>query len=219
MSGKFITLEGIDGSGKTTQVWLLERALQRLGCATASFAEPGRGTMFGARVREIIFDRALDSSETFRMAYTFLFLASQAYSAEAILRPALAKGEIVIADRWSDSALVYHDPPDLCSPVAPPSAWRLEELLKFAMPDSRPDLTFWIDVDPEIAHARVANAGVTAERSTLAALRIFAARYAWLQRGDPDRIFRIDGSQNVESVHLQIMAAVLPRLDLSCSKK
>ena len=102
--GKFITFEGIDGCGKTTQLRLLARHLEERGCDVVETVEPG-GTEIGRMVRKILLDPA--SSSLVPRAELLLYFASRAQNVDEVIRPALARGAIVLCDRFTDSTLAY----------------------------------------------------------------------------------------------------------------
>ena len=142
MKGKFITFEGADGGGKSTQVQLAATWLQQRGYEVVTTREPG-GTVLAEKVRELVLDPALPLNTT---SQTLLYLAARSEHVEKVIRPALAAGKIVLCDRFSDSTLVYQG-------LAVGKAWdevvELLRLCSFATAGLEPDLTLVLDGRPE----------------------------------------------------------------------
>lgn len=146
-NGIFITFEGLDGSGKTTQLRLLENELKKRGSSVVSTCEPG-GTLLGKRVRELILDEDLQVSP---LAELLLFAADRAQHVESLVRPALKKGQIVISDRYADATIAYQ------------GAGRgvdlrlVKQLIKLATNGLKPNLTLFFDLPVEDALKRTAS--------------------------------------------------------------
>jgi dTMP kinase len=151
--GLFITFEGMDGSGKTTQVRLLAERLRERGHAVLETAEPG-GTRIGTQIRRILLDAA--HQELCPTAELLLYFASRAQNVDERISPALAQGKIVLSDRFTDSTLVYQG----CGRDL--GAETVMTLDRIACRGLKPDLTLLLDIDAEIslrrAHARNASA-------------------------------------------------------------
>ncbi len=146
MSGTFITFEGIDKSGKTTQAELLVEALRSDGVKVLFTREPG-GTPLGVAIRHLVLDRKYDVDPS-PEAELLLFAADRAQHVAEVIRPALADGKVVISDRYTDSTLAYQGygrGMDLA---------RLGSVMRAATGGLEPDLTVVVDVDLDTARAR-----------------------------------------------------------------
>lgn len=144
MRGKFITFEGIDGSGKTTQLRLLTGDLRSQGLDVLTTLEPG-GTPLGRRLREIF----LETEETVSpLAELLLFAADRAQHVEFLIKPSLADGRIVISDRYADATRAYQG----AGRGFPKST--IEQIIKTATGGLKPDLTIFFDVSIEKAILR-----------------------------------------------------------------
>jgi dTMP kinase len=194
MSGLFVTLEGIDRSGKTTQAG---RLCEALGDAAIGVREPG-GTRAGERVRELLKDPELELSA---VAETLLFAAARAELVEQVIRPAIEEGRVVVSDRFLDSSLAYQ------------GAGRglgmeeVERINHFATGGLTPDLTFLLDIDPDDAAER-GGEDDRFEREGAELQRDVAAAYDRLAATDPIRWRRTDANRDPDTVHADILAAV-----------
>ena len=195
----FVSLEGIDGSGKSTQAKLLAEAL---GPETVLVREPG-GTAAAERVRELLADGELELDP---MAELLLFCAARADLVRRAIRPALETGRDVVSDRFADSSAAYQGGGrGLGIDLA-------ERLSKAAAEGLRPDLTLLIWIDPEQAAQRSGGedrfeaAGLEFQRAVASAYEQIAVRHA-------DRVVRVDGSGSVDEVHARVMEAVKAKLD------
>ncbi len=194
--GLFVTLEGPDGSGKTTQEKLLTEYLQARGLAVVCTREPG-GTEIGEQIREVIFSRTSgvirDETEV------LLFSAARAQIVGELIRPALAAGKIVLCDRYADSTLAYQGYGlglDLGA---------LREITRFATGGLVPDLTFYIDVPAEDGLARKRGSDVNRlDEKDVAYHRRVRAGYLEMARQDPSRWVVVDGTQARDQVQQQI---------------
>jgi dTMP kinase len=197
VSGLFITLEGIDGSGKSTQARLLTGWLRHAGHSVCPTREPG-GTEAGEPIRELLLSPHRSITPE---AELLLYLADRALHVESIIRPALARADVVVCERYCDSTLAYQGYGrglDL---------ELLGRLNTLATGGLSPDLTIVLDITP--AHARLD----AKRRDRLESEGLeFAARVAdgfrELARGEPDRTKLVNGSAEVEAVHEEIVALV-----------
>ncbi|RMD82887.1 MAG: dTMP kinase [Candidatus Dadabacteria bacterium] len=212
MAGSFITLEGIEGCGKTTQARLLAEHLRaRTGAEVVLTREPG-GTPTAARIREILAD---PECELDRRAELLLFLADRAQHVETVLRPALARGAIVLCDRYCDSTTAYQG-----YGRGHPLEW-VERLNHWASGGLVPELTLWIDCEVEAGLARAIRGsggpGDRFEREALDFHRRVREGFAAIHRAQPSRVVRIEGNATIEEVHGAIVAVVEAHLSKRAS--
>jgi dTMP kinase len=190
----FVTFEGIDRSGKTTQARLLAEAL---GDEAVLVREPG-GTPAAERIRELVKEDELSP-----ISETLLFSAARADLIERVIRPALDAGKTVIGDRYVDSTVAYQ------GGARGLGIERVEELNRWLTGDLWPEVTFLLDVDPELATARSGELD-RFEREGESLQRAVAAAYDELARRHPERYVRLDGTRSVEEVHRDVLARVRP---------
>ena len=138
-SGKFITFEGPDGSGKTTQITMLANLLQERGYSVFLTREPG-GTSIGEKIRQILHDP--DNTEMIPRAEILLYSASRAQLVDEVIRPRLESGEVVLCDRFYDSTFAYQ------GHGRGLSLEQLRQITEFAVGGLCPDLTIYIDINP-----------------------------------------------------------------------
>jgi len=196
--GVFLTFEGPDGAGKTTQLGLLEQALTGRGYAVVRTREPG-GDAVGEQVRRMLLDREAMTPE----AEFLLFAASRAQNVAEVIVPALEAGKIVLCDRFTDSSLAYQGYGRGLS----------RELIRaanaFATRGLTPDKTFLLDVPVQIGKARRA-AGETNRLDREA--EAFHARvregYLAVAAAEPERIVTLDGTQPVDVVYTALWDAI-----------
>lgn len=209
MRGLFITLEGIDGSGKSTQRELLARELRRRGLDIVVTREPG-GTAIGESIRHLMV-----SDATEHIAPTtelLLYVAARAQHVEELIRPSLEAGRIVISDRYTDSTVAFQGYGRGLNQTM------IEELNDFATQGLRPDLTIVFDVDPELARTRQGSRpiggllGAFDEQHSEFHDRMRDG-YSRMAQQEPSRIRIVDASGAVEDTHSRVLALVLPLLD------
>jgi len=205
--GRFITLEGIDGAGKSTHhAWLAERIAAR-GHQVVATREPG-GTSFGEKLRAMLLREAMT-----RDSEALLMFASRREHLETVIRPALARGDWVLCDRFTDATYAYQG-----GGHGVPLA-RIRELEHWIDGETRPDRTFLFDVAPRISRERLDRAhtaGRDLDRFELEAEGFFVrVRDVYLERAaaDPGRFRVIDGAQPLEAVR-SVLAAELDALEL-----
>ena len=208
MTGLFITFEGTEGCGKSTQINALAARLQDQGQQVLQTREPG-GTPLGEAVRNLLqHDEAGVGMSP--EAELLLFTASRAQLTRERILPAIAKGEIVLCDRFMDSTTVYQGVARQIDTQA------VATINRFAVGDARPDLTILIDLPPEVGMARVhARSDGQLDRIEQEAIEFFQAvrtGYLKLAESEPERFLVLDGSASVEVLEQQIWAAVQPRL-------
>ena len=194
MRGLFVTFEGIDRSGKTTQAGMLCEAL---GDEALGVREPG-GTPAGERVRELLKDPSVSLSPE---AEALLFAAARSELVAEVILPALSDGKVVVSDRFLDSSLAYQ------GGARGLGIEDVERVNHFATRGLKPDLTFLLDLSPEDAAARAGESDRFEEEGAGLQEAVGAA-YERLMRADPDRWRRIDARQPAEEVHAQVLASV-----------
>jgi dTMP kinase len=192
--GLFVTFEGIDRSGKTTQARLLCDALGEVSLAVR---EPG-GTPVGERVRELLKNPALAIGPE---AEALLFAAARAELVARVIRPALEEGRVVVSDRYLDSSLAYQGAARGLGvdEVARVNEWATGGLV--------PDLTFLLELDPDAAAARTGESD-RFEDEGAALQREVQAAYDRLAESDPARWRRVDADRDPAEVHADVLAAV-----------
>jgi dTMP kinase len=208
MTGLFITFEGTEGCGKSTQINALAARLQDQGQQVLQTREPG-GTPLGEAVRNLLQHDEAGAGMS-PEAELLLFTASRAQLTRERILPAIAKGEIVLCDRFMDSTTVYQGVARQINTQA------VATINRFAVGEARPDLTILIDLPPEVGMARVhARSDGQLDRIEQEAIEFFQAvrtGYLKLAESEPERFLVLDGSASVEVLEQQIWAAVQPRL-------
>jgi dTMP kinase len=188
----FVTFEGVDGSGKSTQAELAAAFLAESGREVVAIREPG-GTPLGERIRELLLDGPAMSS----WAEAALFAAARAELAEEVIRPALARGDTVVSDRYLDSSLAYQG-------VA--RGLGVERVLELnaAVADLLPDRTFVLLVDEETSAERLGLRPDRMEREGGQFRQAVQAGYEALAERFPERIVLLDGTGRREEIAAQI---------------
>ena len=203
----FITFEGPDGSGKSTQIRLLADALAQQGHAVVVTREPG-GTRIGNAVRNVLHDRT--HVEMSPRTEALLYNAARAQLVDEVIRPALAAGQIVLCDRFADSTLAYQgygygrDLPTL------------RRLIDFATAGLQPTLTILLDIDPATGLRRKQGDDATEwnrmEDKALAFHQLARAGFLQLAAQEPARWLVVDATQPVATIHKVIWRAVFTML-------
>jgi dTMP kinase len=202
----FITLEGPEGSGKTSHVPALVEYLKAQGYAVFPTREPG-GTSIGEQIRLVIHD--LKNVEMHPRAETLLYQAARAQIVEQVIRPRLAAGEIVISDRYFDSTIAYQGyghQQDL---------EQVRSLVNYATGGLTPDLTILLDVDVELGLKRKTQDGKEWNRLdayTIEFHRRVRSGYLEMARAEPRRWVVIDAGQDWEPVQDAIRSTILKKL-------
>ena len=199
MPGLFITLEGGDGSGKSTQSALLTEWLESMGRTVVVTREPG-GTELGLELREIVLHRRGDMDPR---AEALIYAADRAHHVAAVVRPALERGDIVVQDRYIDSSVAYQGAGRTLEGIRELSLWATESLL--------PDLTVLLDLHEDEGQDRLSVRTrydrLEAEKSDFHA-RV-RAEYLAIAEAEPDRFLVLDARESRES----IAAAIRHRVD------
>ena len=201
-SGLFITFEGIDGAGKSTHIDTLAQALRAQGRTVTLTREPG-GTPLAEKLRAIVLNDPMDA-----MTEALLVFAARRDHLIQCIEPALARGEVVLCDRFTDATFAYQGSGrgfDL------PMLAQLETWVQGGANGLRqPDLTLWFDLDPAIAAQRLSRARAPDKFEAQSAefFRRVAAGYARRQAGAPQRFARIRAEQTREAVWQDVLDAV-----------
>ena len=196
MKGLFVTFEGIDGCGKTTQIELLSSDLKAEGIPYILIREPG-GTLIGEKIRTILLDRKNDSMT--RMAELLLFEAARAQITEEVIIPALEKGVNVICDRFYDSTTAYQG-------YANKMGRDLTDFLNLkATNETYPDMTLLLDIDPETACMRRSERGEADRIEALGLAYQEAVREGYLELAkSEERIKVLDADRTPEAIYEDI---------------
>ncbi|WP_293685959.1 dTMP kinase [uncultured Phascolarctobacterium sp.] len=203
MKGLFITFEGIDGGGKTTQLALAAKWLREQGYEVVESREPG-GTPLAERVRELVLEPSLPLTTT---TQTLLYLAARSEHVDKLLRPSVEAGRIVLCDRFSDSTLVYQG---LSQGKSIEELALLRNLCSFASAGMAPDLTLVFDGRPEVLVRRRAARGVS-DRYELQGLDFQQALrkgFSALAEAEPERLQLIDAEGSQEQVAASVRQAI-----------
>jgi len=207
MKGMFISFEGIDGAGKSTHVEGLAQAFRACGRTVTLTREPG-GTPLAERLRTLVLNEPMDA-----MTEALLVFAARRDHLQQLIEPALARGDVVLCDRFTDATFAYQGGGrgfDL-------DMLRVLEGWVQALPGTtalrQPELTIWFDLDPAIAAQRLAGARVPDkfEAQPVEFFRRVADGYGQRLAGNPARFARIDAAQSREAVWQDVLAAVRQR--------
>lgn len=206
MTGLFVTLEGGDGAGKTTQARLLEEWLVARGETVVRTREPG-GTEVGLQLREIVLHHR---GEIDPRAEALLYAADRAQHVGTLVRPALARGEVVIQDRYIDSSVAYQGAGRVLD------AGEVRSLSEWATGDLRPDVTVLLDLDPAAARTRLDAARTRFDRLESEKAEFHdRVRVAFLAiaEADPERFLVVDATLPVEEIAATIRSRIEALLD------
>lgn len=208
--GLFITFEGIEGVGKSTQLQLLADCLKKWGAPVTMTREPG-GTLLGNEIRTLLLDNLHNSMSS--MAELLLLFAARAQHLEQLILPALRTGHYVLCDRFTDATYAYQ------------GAGRgldisvIRQLEQLVQADFRPDYTIVLDAPPQLGLERAKQRG-NLDRIEQEKIDFFErVRQAYLSRAAamPDRYYVIDARQSIEKIHYDIVQKLCPELDSSHS--
>ena len=192
--GLFITFEGADGCGKTTQLNLLSDYLKENGFEVVVTREPG-GKGLGEKIREILLNYEGDVSSN---CEAFLFLADRAQNTDIIVKPAIDSGKIVLCDRHTDSSVAYQ------GYGRGVDINQIKTLNKLATSGLVPDLTFVFDIDTETAQKRV---GMIKDRMESAGIEFHnkvRKGYLEIAKDEPERIKVINSNDSIENIFVQV---------------
>jgi len=208
VAGTFITFEGIDGSGKSTQLRLLGNYLTGAGCDILLTREPG-GTPVGNRLRAALLDA---QEEVDPLTELLVFAADRAQHVRRVLRPALAEGRVVFSDRYADATAAYQGAGRGFAPAL------IAEIITLATEGLRPDLTLLFDLSVEDSATRTrrrTNGKQQSDRLDAESpdfhLRVRNA-YLEIARADPERVKIVETNQPFEATHERVKEIVVPFL-------
>ena len=206
MAGLFVTFEGGDASGKTTQIGLLAAWLKEQGKTVVVTREPG-GSDLGNELRDIVLHRRGFIAPR---AEALIYAADRAHHIHEVVRPALARGEVVLQDRYLDSSVAYQGAGRVLDPseVREVSLWATEGLM--------PDVTVLLDVPADIGLARQASEERAYDRLEAEALEFHERvrdSYLAIAQENPDRVVVIDGTAAIDEVHRAVLERVSQALD------
>lgn len=211
MKGLFITFEGTEGCGKSTQVTMLAERLRQLGYTVRITREPG-GTPIGEEIRHTL-KHSKDNVAMTWEAELLLMNASRAQLVREFIRPALARGEIIISDRFYDSTTAYQGHGRQLDLAA------VQRIIDFAVGDTRPNLTVLLTVVPEVSAARLrsrqANLPFVRDRIEEADRAFFdrvSHGYELIALAEPQRVRTVDGTGTVEAIHETLWRIIEPEL-------
>ena len=211
MKGLFITFEGNEGSGKTTQILLLAERLRELGHKVRTIREPG-GTPIGEEVRHTLKHSKQNEAMTAE-AELLLMNASRAQLVREVIRPALAAGEIVVSDRFYDSTTAYQGygrQLDLKM---------VKAVIDFAVGGTKPDLTLLFVVPPETSEARLRSRQVTLpfvrdriEEADHSFFDRVAKGYEAIAAAEPKRVRVVNAARSIEAIRTEVWKIIQPAL-------
>lgn len=193
--GLFITFEGTDGCGKTTQIEMLKDYFEKQGRTVLLTREPGAKGL-GTKLREILLNY---DGEVSPVCESFLFLADRAQHVDTIIKPAVARGEIVLCDRHTDSTVAYQ------GYGRELDIEQIKMLNNIATSGLKPDLTFIFDIDIDTAQKRV---GKNKDRMESAGIEFFKRvrnGYLEIAKQEPERVKVLDGSKSIETIHNELL--------------
>lgn len=213
-TGLFLTFEGIDGCGKTTQMRLLIGRLRDEGVQVVETVEPG-GTAIGAQIRRVLLDSK--NREISPTTELLLYFASRAQNVEEVIRPAIRAGQVVVSDRYTDSTMVYQG-------VARGLGEKVvSDLHRIACGGLDPDLTIYIDIDlaNSLNRARSRNETLTGAEAVETRMdeqstefyRCVRQGYGQLAREHPRRFRVIDGNRDIDAIAADIWDVVKPLVE------
>jgi dTMP kinase len=211
MKGLFITFEGSEGCGKSTQVTLLAERLRKLGHSVRVTREPG-GTPIGEEIRHTLKHSHANAAMTWE-AELLLMNASRAQLVREFIRPALDRGDIIISDRFYDSTTAYQGHGRQLNLAA------VQRIVDFAVGDTRPDLTLLFTIPAEVSAQRLRSRQATLpfvrdriEEGDRAFFDRVVHGYEAIALAEPHRVRKVDGNAAIETVQADVWRLVEPRL-------
>ena len=200
--GLFITFEGPDGSGKTTQIERLQQYLRDCGRETLLTREPG-GTVIGEKIRTVILDPSTPEMDP--IAEAMLYAASRAQHTAQVILPSLEAGVTVICDRYMDSSIAYQG-------YGRNLGDSVRIINEIAVMGLVPDLTFLLLIDPEVGRSRIKGELDRLELEENSYHKAVYEGYLKLAEQHPNRITRIDGDRGIEEIHAEILEKLKQRM-------
>ena len=193
--GLFISIEGPDGSGKSTQINNIKRYFADKGMEIIFTREPG-GTVIGERIREILLDKTHVEMDS--MTEAMLYAAARAQHVAQVIKPALAEGKVVVCDRFVDSSIAYQGyGRNLGDSVA--------AINGYAVAGCMPDVTFLMKLDPRVGKSRIGSREQDRLELEKEAFHISVFEgYLELEKTYPDRIFGIDANRTIDEIKMDI---------------
>ncbi len=209
MKGLFVTFEGTEGSGKSTQLPLLAERLRALGFTVTTLREPG-GTPIGEEIRHTLKHSKANQAMT-AQAELLLMNASRAQLVREVIRPALDRGEIVLCDRFYDSTIAYQGYGRQLN------LKRVEEIIRFAVESTKPDLTLLFIVSPQVSEERRLSRQATMpfmrdrmEEADAAFFARVAKGYEAIAVAEPERVRRINATGTIQEIQAAVWEVVGP---------
>ncbi len=201
----FITFEGPDGSGKSTQIQLLSEALTAAGYNVLTVREPG-GTPISEQIRDVV--HSLRNREMSDRAECLLYNAARAQLVDQVILPHLERGGIVLCDRYADSTAAYQGYGRGLDLTA------VKNVIAFATQSLKPDVTFYLDIDVETGIERRKRGGEwnRLDDQALEFHRRVRAGYLQMVAGEPERWVKINAARSVEEIQAEVVAVVMRRL-------
>ncbi|WP_289169000.1 dTMP kinase [uncultured Parasutterella sp.] len=190
--GKLITVEGVDGAGKSTQMAVIDQALRERGIDLVRTREPG-GPETAEKIRELLLNEPMSPK-----CELMLMFAAREENLDKIIRPALAKGQWVLCDRFTDASYAYQ------GYGRGRSIEEIRTLENFVHPDLKPDLTVLFDVPTEVAAARLSRKLDRFEKESQDFHRRVREGYLRMAKAEPERFYVVDGTQTPEQISAQL---------------
>ncbi|WP_202074568.1 dTMP kinase [uncultured Parasutterella sp.] len=190
--GKLITVEGVDGAGKSTQMAVIDQALRERGIDLVRTREPG-GPETAEKIRKLLLNEPMSPK-----CELMLMFAAREENLDKIIRPALAKGQWVLCDRFTDASYAYQ------GYGRGRSIEEIRALENFVHPDLKPDLTVLFDVPTEVAAARLSRKLDRFEKESQDFHRRVREGYLRMAKAEPERFYVVDGTQTPEQISAQL---------------
>ncbi len=203
-SGKFITVEGIDGCGKTTQAEFIVDGLVDAGLSAKLVREPG-GDPISESIRKLLLHAEESMSDR---AEALLMIASRAQLTDKVILPQIINGSWVVADRYADSTLAYQ------GGGRGLSVQSLDSINQFGTYTLKPDLTFFIDISIDVANSRMRVERDRIEKEGNEFQQRVREQYLKLHESDPNRFILINGEQSVDNVRKEIWTHIKENFEL-----
>ena len=203
-SGKFITVEGIDGCGKTTQAEFIVDGLSEAGLSAKLVREPG-GDPISESIRKLLLHAEESMSDR---AEALLMIASRAQLTDKVILPQIINGSWVVADRYADSTLAYQ------GGGRGLSVQSLDSINQFGTYTLKPDLTFFIDISIDVANSRMRVERDRIEKEGNEFQQRVREQYLKLHESDPNRFILINGEQSVDNVRKEIWTHIKENFEL-----